>query len=412
MVSSMYQSGADWFSVLKAFLQSRLVWREFLHRVMSLENHSPLEIHSHPLSSPALHARLRAHLPYSLPLLRRLQWSNFDSTSSTATGTATVLATFRPSSAAPPTSLHANGSHGPDAGARHCWAAICADRSLAPETSAWMSACLEDPAHSPSAQCTIYIRALLCRLYGIYASNNGENKSDADVLLIGALHERVLDVLLQADQSSPLSLLPSPSSTSTKKQQIGKANGAQKRIVQRRHGPYRKYIFKVEDMVGQRKEIALPKDLGFSRVAEADFDLVLSRTTIPRQKRTLARLMSVAVVPSMGSSVASTEKSDGHGRLVLERGNDKRPVAWGFLGADGSLISLHCEEAWRGRGLAKAVTRKLFSEQRVDDGLAHADVAEDNLASRALCESLRGEYGWGDYWTWVDLSAAGGVNKA
>ena len=30
MVSSVYQSGADWSSVLKAFLQLRLVWREFL----------------------------------------------------------------------------------------------------------------------------------------------------------------------------------------------------------------------------------------------------------------------------------------------------------------------------------------------------------------------------------------------
>ncbi len=77
------------------------------------------------------------------------------------------------------------------------------------------------------------------------------------------------------------------------------------------------------------------------------------------------------------------------------------PIAWAFLGLDGSLKTLHCEEAYRGRGLAKAVALKLLHERSTmfsNDGYGHADVGTGNLASQGVCKSLGGKVEWIDYW--------------
>ncbi|RFU25339.1 hypothetical protein B7463_g10998, partial [Scytalidium lignicola] len=101
-------------------------------------------------------------------------------------------------------------------------------------------------------------------------------------------------------------------------------------------------------------------------------------------RRTMILLPSAAVVSKTGS-----------------------PIAWGFLGPDGSLTSLHCEEEYRGKGLAKAVAQKLFRERVKDfgpDGFCHADVAEDNMRSQGVCRSLKGSAVWTTYWTWIDIN--------
>jgi hypothetical protein len=85
-------------------------------------------------------------------------------------------------------------------------------------------------------------------------------------------------------------------------------------------------------------------------------------------------------------------------------------------GLDGSLKTLHCEagipspysrtllmgyqEEYRGRGLAKAVTLRLFREGTADfgqDGFSHADVAVENLQSQGVCKSLKGTVRWRNY---------------
>lgn len=57
------------------------------------------------------------------------------------------------------------------------------------------------------------------------------------------------------------------------------------------------------------------------------------------------------------------------------------------------------QEAYRGRGLAKAVATKLLQMTILgDDGLGHADVLNGNLASQGVCKSLGGMAEWMDYW--------------
>ncbi|KAF8848165.1 hypothetical protein BDZ45DRAFT_295839 [Acephala macrosclerotiorum] len=86
--------------------------------------------------------------------------------------------------------------------------------------------------------------------------------------------------------------------------------------------------------------------------------------------------------------------------------SNNEPIVWGFLGPDGSLTSLRCEEGYRGKGLAKAVALKLFREHTLHFGpeqLSHADVAVDNLRSQGVCKSLRGVSSWKVYWAWIKL---------
>ncbi|KAK8055521.1 hypothetical protein PG993_000748, partial [Apiospora rasikravindrae] len=69
------------------------------------------------------------------------------------------------------------------------------------------------------------------------------------------------------------------------------------------------------------------------------------------------------------------------------------------VGPDASLSSLHCEEPYRGRGFAKAVAAKLIKDRLKDYGgddstLCCAEVAADNPSSQGVCKSLGGKIGW------------------
>ncbi|EWZ48871.1 hypothetical protein FOCG_07283 [Fusarium oxysporum f. sp. radicis-lycopersici 26381] len=66
---------------------------------------------------------------------------------------------------------------------------------------------------------------------------------------------------------------------------------------------------------------------------------------------------------------------------------DGTPVAWAFLAVDGSLCSVHCEEPFRRRGLAKTVSAKLLHTKTSsfgNDNFAAADVAPDNTSSQEM----------------------------
>jgi len=86
------------------------------------------------------------------------------------------------------------------------------------------------------------------------------------------------------------------------------------------------------------------------------------------------------------------------------------PVAWAFVGLDGSLTTLHVEPEYRGQGLAKALTTKLFREcmdgfweEAYRTKLAHGYVIAGNEASEGMCRSLGGRSEWECYWVRVDL---------
>jgi hypothetical protein len=78
-----------------------------------------------------------------------------------------------------------------------------------------------------------------------------------------------------------------------------------------------------------------------------------------------------------------------------------QPLAWVFEGLDASLTSLHCEEGFRGRGLAKAVVGELFrrtAAARVGVGeewVGHSDVMTDNLGEYSCGEGFGGCIGLG-----------------
>lgn len=146
----------------------------------------------------------------------------------------------------------------------------------------------------------------------------------------------------------------------------------------------------------------LPSGFEYGKVEQKDYSLIKSRTQIPRQDRTLCKLPSVAIYPTNSSSAT------------------RGPVAWGFLGLDASLTTLHVEPAYRGLGLAKSLSLKLFSDDMdiyyqhdpiptgkdyTQERYAHADVAIDNKASQGVCESLGGKWNFEVFWIRVDLLA-------
>ena len=149
-----------------------------------------------------------------------------------------------------------------------------------------------------------------------------------------------------------------------------------------------KFFFKIGNLPEVRP---LPAELCFGKLREEDLAIVQARTSIPRTTRTLLSLENVGVL----------EKATG------------RPVAWTFLGLDGSLTTLHTEEDWRGRGIAKAVAVKIMREGA--EGLAvdeqgeawgHADVYEGNVQSESVCRSLGGEADAKIVWCRIDLGRA------
>jgi len=280
----------------------------------------------------ALISVLSEHLPGSLPLLRRLQFMNIKGG---RTETSHILASFKR-----------------DPG--RCFVAAYLDYSRGPETEIWIFSSLEKGEHTVEefTLCEDQIMALF-RLCRDIEKNCTFDRETPGIVLVGSLHETVLDVLRE------------------------------KKLVQMATGPHYKYIFEESRLPACRP---LPSgDLSWSTIQPTNIPLVLSRTEIPRKERTMLLLPSIAV-----SSKATTE-----------------PIAWAFLGPDGSITSLHCEKDYRGQGLAKAVTVRLHREQLKafsTDGLGHADVSTQNLQSQGVCMSLGGQVVSQVYWAWIQIS--------
>lgn len=135
----------------------------------------------------------------------------------------------------------------------------------------------------------------------------------------------------------------------------------------------------------------LPPTLRWGKLQKQHFPLVRSRTEIARQDFTLARLPNLAVFPVEPADAA--------------------PVAWAFVGLDGSLTTLHTEASHRRLGLAMALTAKLFREEMGffwEEGverLALGNVAVGNEASASMCRRLGGEDIGLVFWVRVDLNA-------
>jgi hypothetical protein len=99
---------------------------------------------------------------------------------------------------------------------------------------------------------------------------------------------------------------------------------------------------------------ALPPGYCFGPMHDRDLQTVLDRTPIPRTLGTLRQLISVGLFH---------EESE-CGNTSTSSSSRTAPVGWGFLGKDASLSSLHTEVEHRGKGLAVALGAELLRLQQ------------------------------------------------
>lgn len=350
-----------------------------------------MEVYSHTATSPVLQRALRSALPYSINLAYRTQHSN-------RTKDAHILATFPESAEAAP----------------RCWAAAYLDRAMRPETELWIFAAGEDPDHDVVSNAGSESKKSFCR-----------SCREAVLLLLDhmstlptpPLHPSKLPALELAkehqaafpDPPGPAGYAPSPGSYTRhlllpQVVTLGACHHAVVQICQEvgiiryefpgLEAELNKFLFKIADLP-ETKE--LPAGLKWGEVREQDMDLVKSRTIIPRSTRTLLSMKCIGVFE---------EKTD-------------TLVAWTFLGLDGSLTALYTEEAWRGKGIAKAMVVKIFQQYApgiaVDDNgdaWSHADVYMGNIQSESVCKSLSGKAMWTCFWVRTDLEPAGTLARS
>ncbi|EHY60284.1 hypothetical protein HRR83_000046 [Exophiala dermatitidis] len=187
----------------------------------------------------------------------------------------------------------------------------------------------------------------------------------------------------------------------------------------------------------------LPPGYVFGPMRSEHLQTVLDRSVIPRTLRTLKQLPSVGVFIDPSSQPA--ESGSNRDPEAADSDSTARPVAWGFLGKDASLSSLHTEPEHRGKGLAASLARELLrrsagtststpmqtqtqtqtqtqpslkidqkhehnnlnSSNRGGPGsaiyFAHSDVSVSNKQSRRVMEKLGGVPMWKVAWVEADL---------
>lgn len=361
-------------------------------KTLPLRSLGPLEkgnSETDPIRQHALEA-LRPCLPVSLPIYRRLQFGRFFE--------ATSLLTNLPLDNESPAREHKDESIARSSRtSADPWLIAFVDRSCRPETEVWLYCSWEsrsqDRAVPAGGKEDILTKALVHAMRALQIPDsihqdildaksakleNGTKDSaglsrddyaahmlDPDIMLWGSVHEATVPIL----------------------QRLGVAGGEKFKAAVT---PNLTFMWDVDSLARSKD---LPEGLRWGELKAEHFPLVRSRTAIPRQDRTLA------VLPNLGIFPAGAGESD------------PAPVAWVFVGLDGSLTTLHVESEWRGRGLAKAITTKLFRQKMGlfwEEGLtkwAHGNVIRGNKESEGMCRSLGGQSNWDVFWVRVDLNA-------
>ncbi|GAB1744113.1 hypothetical protein NU219Hw_g1273t1 [Hortaea werneckii] len=373
------------------------------------------KLHSHHLapsdsSRKVLDAALRAlrpHIPTSIPLYRRLQFGRFFPD--------TLLFTNLDLGATS-TPLETPVANGTDAGSqpndhhRHedPWLIAFVDRTCRPETEVWIYGSWEDspPAPSPSSSSPTETQAEWQAIDNLVAELV---RACRDLPVSRSLHQDILDAQQTQQQAENTDATKPPNPFASARlptiQLWGAIHTTTANILERLDvlastsqvtstAANHTFIFDVPSLPPPP---ALPEGLEWGEVRREDFALIRSKSEIPRWDRTMASLPSLAIYPAAGHGGSS---------------DDGAPVAWAFIGLDTSVTTLHVEPEWRGRGLGKAVTTKLFKRdmQRFwEEGvqrLAHGYVVVGNKASEGMMRGLGGMDMWKCYWLRVDLEKA------
>ncbi|KAH8194032.1 hypothetical protein TruAng_011801 [Truncatella angustata] len=322
---------------------------------------------SYTQPSPHLLSLLSSHVPQALPLLRRLQFTRF---TGGITEHSRVL--FFGASGIEEITRTDDDADGEDTTTTTAvFTAAYVDLSRCPETEVWAYSSLERVAAPASAeqiqQAGSQALALLRTVRELRDAYDAarEDKREQPAVLFGTLSEVVRKLLLGRGAVFAYCSL------------------------------WDKWVFRLDALpdaaVARVGEVMEEQGMSWGRIGREDTGLVISRSKISRKEKTLVLLPSMAI--KLG---------------------DGTPIAWAFLGTDGSLMSLHCEEQHRGQGFAKAVASKLMRHHLKDfgsDGYCMADVAPDNAQSQAVCRSLGGKVMWTSSWSRIDLDRSAGTRR-
>lgn len=158
----------------------------------------------------------------------------------------------------------------------------------------------------------------------------------------------------------------------------------------------------------------LPDGYVFAALKTEELARVMARTEIPKSVGTLSRLRGVGVriVAKRDGGGFGVDRNDEGG----EGEGEGELVAWGFVGVDGSLSTLHVEPWERGRGVGKAVAGRLVGMVGGSKGMGgdgegggggegwvSGDVAVGNEGSEGVMRGVGGERRWMVRWVAVDL---------
>ncbi|MCJ1350411.1 MAG: hypothetical protein MMC33_000392 [Icmadophila ericetorum] len=387
-------------------------------------------VYHHPLPRQTLLPHLLPLLPYSLPIVRRIQF-HFQSPH------AVVLSTLSPTDEAPNHTL-AQQEQGEKVLPR--FAAAYTDRSRTPETETWVFSTIELPTSSTTPESLIFTKFQLLALFNHISTLTlpppPHTPSDPSILLVGSIHARILALLkgvsvedVVADGSGE-KVISGDKALDHTHGSASPDNPGSGGVIRGHTVPYTKFIV---PPYGAAQVQAFQRDSDFSHpntgltwgtVRPEDFQLVISRTDIPRRERTLELLPSLAI-RKVSDELTSSEESENNSDSDDDDDDEEKtqlsePIAWAFLGPDASLCSLHVEPAYRGRGFAKKLACQAFGFLLHDrhllmnlpyDGMTrqqawnHSDVSHDNAGSIGVAKAAGGRPGWECFWGWVDLNA-------
>ncbi|KAL2813300.1 hypothetical protein BJX63DRAFT_230484 [Aspergillus granulosus] len=408
--------------------------------------------HSYPFTT--LLSRLKAHLPRSGPLYRRIQYQV-----SHPSSTGHVLASFPESK--PKSGLGPGAGAGDEQGEEtetEPWLAAYADIHRGPDTQIWLFSSIESSSvdsglvpHSPlgegatppasgSSNGNSNPQGIISRPLEItktqllslftYIQNNLVppyiSSLPTECKLLATAPVTVDEGVPKIPAHTPTSYLLGTVHT-VLESLIVELRDEGKLTIHRGAGVhYVKYCFSSEafaddslDAVkahsgGQEKESGyrFHDSSGTRGIQGHHIDLVKSRTNIPRSREALLAMGGVALYHDRSSQCGSPPPPEKEG--------GEMPIAWAFLGFDGSLCSLHVESEHRGQGLAGVVGKEVMkrgvevfepangparsSDTQEKSEWYFADVAVENTASRRVMEKMGGVVGWRVVWMVVEVA--------
>jgi FR47-like protein len=323
-----------------------------------------------PNNEDSILSMLKLFLPYSLSIYRRIQ-------SVQRSSSARILSTISPSRLSELISAKERPGF--------CFGAAFVDRSARPETESFIFLRSEVPETCSvnCKECNMVLLSILNHIPDLPLTlpDVGDQYSKTPysaharlphLHLVGALAEPIVERIRNLDLLSDRLEVPET--------------------------PYSHLIFDAENSkFSSVDETDLPKELIFRPLSSLDdFILVIQRTSIPRKVGTLMSLRSDAIFHLRDHDQASLGSD-------INTPTPDRPIAWAFIGQDGSLTSLHVEEEWRGKGIAKKIAVRVVKESMGSEGYGHAFVATNNLPSQAVCRSIGGTSIINRYWVLIDL---------